>query len=333
MNNNMILTSKLLEIDPKIYCEQIESFIVSSFNDSNCKGIVVPISGGLDSSVVASLCVRAIGKDKVIGLMLPVTFGNPEANDYGKLIANHLKIKTIKKNISPILRGLRTSSWFDSMISGRERMKGVVLNHLHKQNHTTVSHYLDTLKGTLNPKSRKLVTRVNSIQRVRLIYSYKIANSLNYLLAGASNKTEQMVGLYVKYGIDDAADIMPLRNLYRSQLLQLAEYMKLPNDIIHRAPNPDILPGVIDKYVDYFGIDSHVVDLILMGIQLKMSPNDIAIELGIDLNKALLIEEVVELNIKTQYKAIAPEFIKKNHRTIEKTFCSYLQSVFLNLIT
>ena len=94
------------------------------------------------------------------------------------------------------------------------------------------------------------------------------------MVAGSSHKTEQMVGLFIKYGIDDCTDIMPLKNIYRSQILQLAGYMKIPTDILHRSPNPDILPGITDKYQGYFGIDFLKVELILLGRQMELSTDE-----------------------------------------------------------
>ncbi len=121
MNNKRHLTPDAFHIDACEWCRQIETFINDKFVLSYRNGIVVPISGGLDSSVVAALCTRAIGKKKVIGLMLPERLGNPEADYYGRLIAKHLDIQTMKMNISPILRGLGTSNLFLSALSGRER--------------------------------------------------------------------------------------------------------------------------------------------------------------------------------------------------------------------
>ena len=91
MNSKIKLDVDLLKIDPEFYCEKIEDFIAASFKQSNCQGIIVPISGELDSSVVASLCVRAIGKEKVYGLYLPKRFGNPEAKLLWKVNSTRIR--------------------------------------------------------------------------------------------------------------------------------------------------------------------------------------------------------------------------------------------------
>lgn len=177
-------------------------------SQSGYRGIVVPISGGLDSSVTAALCVRAMGAHRVTGLRLPERWGNPDAEKYG------------------------------AMINGR--------------------------------------------QRARMLYSYKYAEENNLMVVGAANRTECAVGLFAKFGIDDAADLMPLKTLYRSDVLQLAKYLALPAEICERTPNPDMVPGVTDKYRSYLGISAAELDLILKGFDRRSKSTRIAKELGID---------------------------------------------------
>lgn len=307
MRDAVRLTPEAFNIDAQSYCVQIEAFIRGNLRSSHRRGIVVPISGGLDSSVVAALCTRAVGKDRVLGLMLPERLGNPEANYYGRLLAKHLGIQTVKINISPLLRGLGTGNLFLAVISGRENWKGIVTRYLKTKDQTAKGLYLDALRGTLDAASRKMVAAVSAKQRARLLVTYKIAEERKLLVAGSSHKTEQMVGLFVKYGIDDGADIMPLKNLYRSQILQLAEYLEIPPGILHRSPNPDILPGITDKYQGYFGMDYRTVELILLGLQSKLSTAEIAGQLGLDEAAVNEMAEIVELSGIYRSHAAAPD--------------------------
>ena len=130
------------------------------------------------------------------------------------------------------------------------------------------------------------------------------------MVAGSSHKTEQMVGLFIKYGIDDCADIMPLKNIYRSQILQLAGYMKIPTDILHRSPNPDILPGITDKYQGYFGIDFLKVELILLGRQMELSTDEIARQLGLDNETVIQMFEIFRLSESFRSHALAPVLVQ-----------------------
>lgn len=317
MSEKMILTPDIFTIDAQQWCAQIGLFIKEKFNLSNLDGIVVPISGGLDSSVVAALCASAVGQDKVIGLMLPERLGNPEANRNGRLIARHLGIRTEKINISPVLRGLGTSNLLLAAISGREYWKNTVDHFLRKRHQTAQTLFLNALKGQMNPSSRKLIAQVSAKQRARLLIAYKYAEENNLMVAGSAHKTEQMVGLFVKYGIDDGADIMPLKNIYRSQTLQLAQYLGIPAEILHRPPNPDILPGITDKYLGYFGIDYLQVELILIGYQDGLSPDEIASQIGLDEQTVHRILEIVQYSERFRSHAEAPDRTKLDTKNRE----------------
>lgn len=285
------LTKDVLQIDAPSLCQKLTEFLREEFLHSKKFGIVVPISGGLDSSVVAALCVRAVGKEKVLGLQLPEHWGNPEANIYGERIARHLGIRTRKINITPILRGLGTYRLYLAALSGRERWKNMMAQHLKKKGQTAEELYQQELQGTLDPASRKLVAKVQAKQRARLLVTYKIAEENQLLVVGAAHKTEQMMGLFVKYGIDDGADLMPLKNLHRSQVLQLGEYLEIPQEILRRTPNPDILPGITDKYQGYFGLNVLQVELILQGQEWGMSPEEMAEELSLEISQ---VEKVLK---------------------------------------
>lgn len=307
MDQHKTLSAELFRIDAGDWCGRIESFIRSEYLKSGRSGIVVPISGGLDSSVAAALCAKAIGRDKVLGLMLPESLGNPEANQFGRVLAAHLGIKTHKVNITPVLRGLGTSSLLLAALSGREKWVSLVNKILKWRNQTAAALYQAALTGKLDRRSRKMIAQVSSKQRARLLITYKIAEEQNLLVVGSSHRTEYLTGLFVKYGIDDGADLMPLKYIYRSHTLQLARELGLPDQIIQRPPNPDILPGITDKYLGYFGLDYLKVELILVGSQMKMTEKEISKEIGIaeELVHALL--QASELSEVTRSHALAPD--------------------------
>jgi NAD+ synthase len=122
-------------------------------------------------------------------------------------------------------------------------------------------------------------------QRARLLAEYLVADPKNLLVVGSAHKSEDLVGLYVKFGVDDCADLMPLKNLYRTQTLMLAKYLKVPEAVLQRTPNPDLLPGVEDKYMDMLGIPAETVDLLLYGLEHNMQDDDISAQLGIPREK------------------------------------------------
>ena len=162
----------------------------------------------------------------------------------------------------------------------------------------------------MNPSYRILIAQVSAKQRARLLITYKYAEENNLMVAGSAHKTEQMVGLFVKYGIDDEADIMPLKNIYRSQTLQLAQYLGIPTEILHRPPNPDILPGITNKYINYLGIDYLQVELVLYGFQNRLFSDEIASLTGLDEEVVHRTLKIVQFSERYRSHAEAPELLR-----------------------
>ena len=130
---------------------------------------------------------------------------------------------------------------------------------------------------------------------MRLVVTYLLAEEHNLLVVGSAHKSEDMLGLFVKFGVDDVADLMPLKNLYRSQILQLAAYLGVPEEILARTPNPDLIPGVEDKYMDMIGLSYDTLDPLLYGLEHGLADEEIASQLGLPLEQVRQIRSVVSL--------------------------------------
>lgn len=306
MSGQKLLNEKSLEIDPQQWCSVIETFIRTKFIESKKEGIVVTISGGLDSSVTASLVTRAIGKDKVTGLMLPERFGNPEATQFGYLISKHLDITSEKIYINPIIRSLSISSFLLTFLGGREFWRKYIEKIKVKRGDEVKKGYLKMLRGEIVPTFQQYTSKINGRQRARLLLAYKYAEEHNLLLAGATHKTERSVGLFAKFGIDDCADIMPLKNIYRSHIFQIGQYIGIPADILNRTPNPDMVPGVTNKYVSFLELSALQVDLILLGLDKKMTPKEIAEQIDLNEEKILELQEIVALTELQRNPSLSP---------------------------
>lgn len=306
MSGQNILNEKSLEIDPQQWCSVIETFIRTKFIESKKEGIVVTISGGLDSSVTASLVTRAIGKDKVTGLMLPERFGNPEATQFGYLISKHLDITSEKIYINPIIRSLSISSFLLTFLGGREFWRKYIEKIKVKRGDEVKKGYLKMLRGEIVPTFHQYTSKINGRQRARLLLAYKYAEEHNLLLVGATHKTERSVGLFAKFGIDDCADIMPLKNIYRSHIFQIGQYIGIPADILNRTPNPDMVPGVTNKYVSFLELSALQVDLILLGLDKKMTPKEIAEQIDLNEEKILELQEIIALTELQRNPSLSP---------------------------
>ena len=157
--------------------------------------------------------------------------------------------------------------------------------------YTTITGKRPLLSG-MEGSSAAIIRRANAYyrmkHRLRMVELYSFAEHENRLVLGTANKTEMLTGFFVKYG-DSAADIMPLQPLYKTQVKQLAEFLKVPKKIIDKAPSPDLLPGITDEFA--LGITYDKLDLILLGLEEKLEAKEIA---GIGV-KAETIEYVKEL--------------------------------------
>jgi len=298
----MALDESAFAIDAERYASKIAGFIAAAMSDLFRAGVLVPISGGLDSSVVASLAVRAVGKEAVTGLLLPEKQGNPEAELYAGRIAESLGIETRTVDISKALKGLGAYSLALSHIPGR-RLKAALVRVFNRGN-----QILELNRGTASSLARKGAASFFIKQRIRLAATYKYAEERNLLVCGSAHKSEDLVGLFVKFGVDDGADVMPLKHLYRTQILQLGEHLGLPAEILSRSPNPDVIPGVTDKYRDILGLESAKVDLILLGIERGLETAEIASQTGVSRKDVATIEELVRVTAHMRSPSMAPVF-------------------------
>lgn len=301
----MKLEEKVLKIDPEKASKKIEEFIKEKMQELNRSGIVVPISGGLDSSTVCTLCVRAIGKDKVTGLLLPEKETNSEANKYAGLLADQLGIKTTKRDITPYLNALEAFGGIIYYIPTTTLRNLVAKLFISKTRKNIPKR---SFSGEAPSYVKQGIANINLRQRIRLVEVYRYAEPRNLMFVGSAHKSEDLVGLYVKYGVDDCADVMPLKNLFRTQFLQIAKHIRVPEVILRRSPNPDIIPGVKDKYKDILGIESSKLDLILYGLENKMPVREISEQLKIDINQVRNIQEIMKSTEHMREHSMSPEF-------------------------
>lgn len=291
MDIEMKLQKDLFGVDAAAYVERLCEFISSKLNQFHRDGILVPFSGGLDSSTVLLLCIRAVGAEKVIAVLMPEKQGNPEAMQYSRLLTNRLKVRTITRDISSVLSHLGTYNFILSKIPFRALQDWLTRRYIKSAEENP---FLQIVQGKANPLQRKGFAKINTKHRVRAVMIYQLAEEMNYMVVGCAHKSEDMLGLYVKFGVDDSADLMPLKNLYRSQILQLATFLGVPDVIVNRTPNPDIIPGVSDKYMDILGLSYEVLDLMVYGIEHGFENDDIASQLNQPVEKVGQIRKLVE---------------------------------------
>lgn len=250
-----------LQLNPEEVCSKIEKFIRANMNKLRRDGVILGLSGGIDSSVVAYLASRAIGSKNVLCLTLPEKHSSTEHLRHAKLIAARLGINHHIESITSKLNTFGIYRMVPGKIPGT-LVKTVFAHHMRRAKGSSFS------EGLLGPKN-KWVARANAFYRIkhrmRMVILYYYAELKNLMVAGATNKTEQMIGLFIKYGCDSAADVMPIAGLFKTQVRQLAEHLGVPKEIIEKPPSADLIPGITDEYV--MGLSYETLDMILYGLQ------------------------------------------------------------------
>ncbi len=293
----------IFKVDAAKTSETIIEFIRRKTAELRRDGCVIALSGGLDSSTVAALCVRALGADKVTALFLPERECPPEAERCARLCRETFGFRMEKIDISKILRRLGTYDFILSRIPGRAARQSLVAAFLKgKKRHP----FLEAVLGRAEPITRRGMAASFTKHRIRLVVACKYAEEHNLLLAGAAHKSEDLVGLFVKHGVDDNADIMPLKNLYRSHILQIARHLGVPAVILNRAPNPEMVPGIEDKYRDILGIDSGQVDLLLHGLETNVPISEIAESTGLPEDKVEEMRSLVQATAHMRHPSMYP---------------------------
>ena len=238
----MKLTPSLLEIDFSETQKRICRFIKEYVENAGAKGIVLGLSGGIDSATIAALSSLAIGGENVLGLMLPEkeNFNQKDIDD-AKVVAEQFHLKTQVCDMSDALNGIY----------------GAI----------PVFDQSDRLcKGNIKA-------------RTRMIYLYYYANKQNRIVCGSSDKSETMMGYFTKWG-DAAADIAPIMDLYKTQVRKLAIHLGIPKELALKPSTPALWPNQFAE--SELGIKYETLDLILFGLERFMTPEEIAEQLGIE---------------------------------------------------
>lgn len=214
---------KSTDMDLKNIVEKITEFIRANVEKANTRGAVLGLSGGVDSSVTAFLSVQALGNENVLGILLPEK-GITREDDVGDALL-------IVKKLCIDHRIVEISGIVDVFAS-------VIPNY---------NHNARVCNGNLKARTRMCI-----------LYYY--ANLLNRLVIGTCNRTEILLGYGTKYG-DAGVDMLPLGDLYKTQVKELATYLKVPEQIIHKAPSAGLWIGQTDE--EDFGISYELIDAIL----------------------------------------------------------------------
>ncbi len=237
------LTAGLLRINPVSIEARIKRFIRNYVQKSKASGVVLAVSGGVDSCTAAALATESLGGENVLGIVLSKE-GTLDSTDiqHAKLVADRFAFKLEVVDISSALKACsRALPIWDASDE---------------------------------------ISNENVQVRIRMVFIYYYANRLERIVCGSLDKSETMMGYFAKWG-DVASDISPLMDVYKTQVRQLASYLNVPPEIISKPSTPRLRPDQLAE--EELGLKYEMLDLVLYGLERFMTPAEIAGQLGLPL--------------------------------------------------
>jgi NAD+ synthase len=245
-----------LSIDPKEVSVVIKDFIKTYVANSGCNGVVIGLSGGIDSAVTSILCREILGKKRTKCIFLPDNATPKSDIDHFKLLVKKFDLFYEIKDITNIVGNLKENC-------------------------------------IITPNDLALA---NIKTRIRMLLLYEFANMTNSIVCGTSNKSELLVGYFTKFG-DGGVDIMPIGDLYKTQIFLLANYLNIPKNIIEKPPTAGLLKDQYDK--DELKVSYDLLDRLLICLEQKRDVNFILSNINISKSE---IDRIKNLRKKSQHK-------------------------------
>jgi len=323
--NNKMFSLKSLELD----CSRQTEAIVEVLREQvlrrfKKRGAVVALSGGIDSSVVGALCVRAFGKERVLGLLMPEKDSSAETLRLSSLVSDHLGVPTVLEDISHILDVVGCYRRRDEAIRSVVpdygpgfKCKIVLPGVCEDERYRIFSLVVQSPEG-MQTKARLtpsaylgIVAATNFKQRTRKMLEYYHADRLNYAVTGTPNRQEYDQGFFVKLG-DGAADIKPIAHLYKTQVYQMAQYLGIPEEIRTRPPTTDTYSMSQSQEEFYFSLPYEKMDLCLYGKNHGIALGEVAAAAGLTQDQVTAVYQDIDAKRKaTRYLHAPPVLVEK----------------------
>ncbi|MEZ5474289.1 MAG: NAD(+) synthase [Steroidobacteraceae bacterium] len=319
----MAFSAAVLALDPQAEVTRIAAAIRTQLQSLRRRGIVLGLSGGIDSSVTAALAVEAVGAKRVFGLFMPEADSDPESLSLGELLATQLGIESVQQDVAPALAALGcyqlrnaavgavipefAADWKFKVVAPGSDHQGLSFLSVVARSPTG----LEVRRRLPFAAYLEIIAATNYKQRVRKMVEYMHADRLNYAVAGTPNRLEYDQGFFVKQG-DGAADLKPIAHLYKTQVYQLAQWLDIPAPIRSRAPTTDTysLPQGQDEF--YFGLPYDKLDLCLFGRNHGVAAREVASAAG--LTEEQVLRAYADIDAKrasTRYGHLAPLLVEE----------------------
>jgi len=273
------------------------------------RGLVVAISGGVDSAVCAALAVCAVGCERVFGLLLPERDSASESAVRGRQVVERLGIAHEEFDIASVLDALGCYRWRDAAIravfpaytdawKNKIVIAGGRTGHFNHFKLVVQSPDGQIFEERLDSKNYlQIVAATNFKQRIRKTLEYFHADRLHYAVVGTPNRLEYDQGFFVKNG-DGSADLKPIAHLYKTQVYALARYLELPEEICNAQPTTDTYSMAQGQDEFYFAVPYQQMDVALLAYNSGQLATALAAELGISTEQAEFIYHDIEAKRK-----------------------------------
>jgi NAD+ synthase len=303
--------SELLAFDMAAEVESIAAGIRALLRDHlHRRGLIVAISGGIDSSVCATLAVKAVGANKVFGLLMPERDSSSESVTKGRIVAEHLGIEYIVSDIAPALEAIGCYRWRDEAMQAvfpeyRSTWKSKIT--ISGGNEGRVNHFKLVVEDERGERFEQrlglkeylqIVAATNFKQRIRKTLEFFHADRLNYAVLGTPNRVEYDQGFFVKNG-DGSADLKPIAHLYKSQVYMLARHLGLPEDICNSTPSTDTYSLSQGQDEFYFALPYKEMDIALWHHNAGSPASVLAGKLGVTAEQADIIYRDIDNKRRT----------------------------------
>ena len=318
-----VFTAEDLNIDVVAEAERIAATLRAQVLGLKRRGLVLGLSGGIDSSVCAALAVKALGKDRVFGLHMPEGESHDDSLRLSTLLSDALGIRSAVENITPILEGAGCYRRRDEAVrlsvpefQADWKLKVVMPNVLDSDTFQVSSIVVQPPGGEqrrMRPKPETyagVVAATNFKQRSRKMIEYYYADLYNYAVIGTPNRLEYDQGFFVKNG-DGAADVKPIAHLYKTQVYRMAAALGVPAEICARPPTTDTFSLEQGQDEFYFALPYDKMDICLYGKNHDLPQAEVAAAAGITVEQLVRIYRSIDAKrAATRYLQLAPQLVE-----------------------
>lgn len=316
-------SAETLDIDHAAETDRIVAGLREQLRGMKKRGLVLGLSGGIDSSVSVALAVRAVGAKNVFCLFMPENDSDPESLRLGRLVAETFGVDAVVEDIGPTLQAMGCYERRDAFIRQLVPAYGegwaskiVIANALEGEGYNISSLVVQDPQGKQTklrmppPVYLGIVAATNMKQRTRKQIEYYHADRLNFAVLGTPNRLEYDQGFFVKNG-DGAADVKPIAHLYKSQVYALAAYLGIPEEIRRRPPTTDTYSLEQTQEEFYFSLPYDRMDLCLYGLNSGLATEAVAQAAGLTATQVDRVwADIAAKRKATRYLHLGPQLVQ-----------------------